>query len=63
MVDAWTTALETWFTQNRPSGAGGALRFDLALLSNLTARPMPLVRLRGLRLALVDAVPPLATSQ
>jgi hypothetical protein len=59
MVANWTAALSSWFQDTTPSATDGTLRFDLAILSNLTKDPMPLLRLRGLRLALTDIVPPL----
>jgi hypothetical protein len=37
---------------------GGALRFDLTLMTNLTARPMPLLRLRDLRLPIEYVIDP-----
>ena len=61
MVTNWTRAISSWFTGNTPNPADGTLRFDLAILSDLTEQPMPLLRLRNLRLAIADVVPPLDT--
>jgi hypothetical protein len=59
MADAWAAAIRSWFEAAPPSGADGTLHCDLAILSNLTADPMPLFRLRNLYLHLTDVTPPL----
>ena len=62
MINNWVGAITTWFASAKPKGTEGVLHFDLAIMSTLTAQPMPLLRLRNLSLALTDIVPPLATS-
>ena len=61
MIVNWSEALVGWFTLAPPSGADGTLHFDLSILTNLTAQPMPLLRLRNLRLSIGDVIPPLPT--
>jgi hypothetical protein len=62
MIANWTAAIETWFDTIAPIGFDGTLNFDLTIMSNLTAQPMPLLRLRELYLRIVDIDPPLKTS-
>lgn len=50
---------QAWFGRNTPVTTGGTLLFDLAVMSNLTAQPMPILRLRSLFLALANVTPPL----
>jgi hypothetical protein len=45
---------ETWFNTHSPETKGGRLIFDLTVMSDLTAQPMPILRLRGLYLAVTD---------
>jgi LysM domain len=61
MARAWAEAIRSWFTAAPPSGVDGTVYCDLAILSNLTAIPMPLFRLRGAYLRLVDVEPKLPT--
>ncbi len=60
-LDSWAGAIELWFKNHapRPVGEPGDLYFDLSLMSNLTTQPMPLLRLRRLRLELSSVQPPL----
>jgi hypothetical protein len=51
MLADWAAAIELWFQSGRPT-CGGVLWFDLTIMSNLTERPMPLLRLRQLYLPL-----------
>ncbi len=62
MLTNWADALTAWFGSAPPSAQGGLLRFDLLIMTNLTADPKPLLRLRELRLSLSDIVPPLPSS-
>ncbi|WP_396448152.1 LysM peptidoglycan-binding domain-containing protein [Actinomadura sp.] len=57
MLDGWARAVDAWFRERTPV-CGGALRFDLTLMTNLTARPMPLLRLRDLRLPIEYVIDP-----
>jgi LysM repeat protein len=59
MIANWTAGIETWFSSYRPNALDGLLRFDLAIMSNLTREQMPLLRLRDLELALQFIQPPL----
>jgi hypothetical protein len=40
-VAGWTT----WFEANQPETSGGSLLVDLTVMSDLTSRPMPILRL------------------
>ena len=44
----------TWWQANAPETAAGSLALDLTVMSNLTARPMPILHLTGLYVPLVD---------
>jgi hypothetical protein len=61
MILGWDGAIRTWFDQKVPSSNAGTLRFDLAILSNLSRQPLPLLRLRGLFLPIEWINPPLPT--
>src|SRR5215472_19100908 len=61
MIADWEQAIELWFTTHLPDGLEGTLWFDLTIMSNLTAQPMPLLRLRKLYLPIGDLEPPLPT--
>ena len=50
-------AVEDWLTHYAPSPDSGEVLFDLRFMSNLTAQPMPLLRLRGLYLDVADVTP------
>ena len=60
MISDWSGAIETWFKTEQPLGAG-TLWVDLILLSDLTEKPMPLLRLRKLYLPILYVSPPLAS--
>jgi hypothetical protein len=62
MLTNWADALTWWFGSPPPSSQDGLFHFDLLIMTNLTAAPKPLLRLRELRLSLSDIVPPLAGS-
>jgi hypothetical protein len=62
MIADWTGAIELFFTTHEPLG-DGTLWFDLAIMSNLTVQPMPLLRLRRLNLPLEYVQPPLLTQE
>jgi len=61
MIADWQQAIKLWFTTHLPDSSEGILWFDLAIMSNLTAKPMPLLRLRRLYLPIDDIEPPLST--
>jgi len=61
MIADWEQAIELWFTTHLPDGLEGTLWFDLTIMSNLTAQPMPLLRLRKRYLPIGDLEPPLPT--
>lgn len=52
-----------WFAQYLPSTTSGTLLFDLTVMSNLTAQPMPILHLRRLYLDLVNIEPSPAASR
>jgi hypothetical protein len=54
-------AARLWFDTNTPQPTEGTLWFVLTVFASLTAQPMPLLRLRRLRLKIEDIVPPLTT--
>ena len=58
MINTWQQALQNWGAAP-PNIENGVLWFDLTLMSELTSRPMPLLRLRLLRLPLFTISPPL----
>ena len=60
MAADWAAAITTWFTGTVPLGNGN-LQLDLTILSNLTAKPMPLLGLPALYLPLSHVSPPLPT--
>jgi hypothetical protein len=45
---------KTWFNAYSPESTGGILTFDLTVMSNLTQRPMPILKLTGLYLPVID---------
>lgn len=49
-VSNLASAIQEWFQEKQPSTMQGTLHFDLTIMSNLTVKPMPLVRLRNLYL-------------
>ncbi|GAA2399341.1 LysM peptidoglycan-binding domain-containing protein [Actinomadura vinacea] len=57
MLAGWAKAIHDWF-QARTPVCGGTLGFDLTLMTNLTARPMPLLRLRNLHLPIKYVIDP-----
>ncbi|MQY09298.1 LysM peptidoglycan-binding domain-containing protein [Actinomadura macrotermitis] len=57
MTTGWAQAIEAWFRDRSPV-CGGVLGFDLTLMTHLTARPMPLLRLRNLRLPVEYVIDP-----
>ncbi len=61
MITDWSQAIELWFTTHLPNGEDGVLWFDISIMSNLTAKPMPLLRLRKLYLPIDVIEPPLST--
>jgi hypothetical protein len=63
MIAGWASAIRTWFDDTTPSGTEGTLRFDLTIMSSLTANPTPILRLSRLVLPIVYVAPPLATIQ
>jgi LysM repeat protein len=58
MTSAWADAIGAWFSAYLPAG-GGTLWLDLTLMSTLTDEPMPLLRLRRLKLPIGQVAPPL----
>ncbi len=46
----WAAAIKKWYNKHKPKGEEGSIGFDLVVMSNLTRHPMPLLRLRNLRL-------------
>ena len=59
MIASWSHSIRLWFGAYQPDDTDGMLHFDLTLISNHTAAPMPLLRIRELYLALTYIVPPL----
>jgi len=47
---------DTWFKTNTPETDEGTLLFDLTVMSDLTERPMPTLKLTGLYLPIADLV-------
>ena len=45
---------ETWFDTHTPETGGGRLIFDLTVMADLTARPMPILKMTGLYLPVAD---------
>ena len=58
MIGTWAAAISSWFDTHVPLGSG-RLGFDLAVMSDLTATPMPLLRMPRLFLPIEHVVPPL----
>jgi LysM repeat protein len=54
MISHWTEGITLWFRTHTPKKDEGVLWFDLTIMSNLTDHPMPLLRLRKLKLKLKD---------
>jgi len=52
MITTWQDALQRWGAAYTPRVEDGVLWFDLTIMSELTSQPMPLLRLRLLRLPL-----------
>jgi LysM repeat protein len=50
MISDWTQSIQRWFDKHKPKQESGVLWFDLITMSNLTQQPMPLLRLRKLKL-------------
>ncbi|HEY6333162.1 MAG TPA: hypothetical protein VI756_27815 [Blastocatellia bacterium] len=50
MISNWTDAIKLWGRTYEPVQKDGSLWFDLITMSNLTQQPMPLLRLRNLKL-------------
>jgi hypothetical protein len=59
MIADLSAAITSWFSTNQPSLDGGALLFSLAIMSNLTLQPMPLLRFTDLQLDLQYVQPAL----
>ena len=57
VIAAQVKGWETWFQSHNPVTTGGTLLFDLTVMSNLTERPMPLLRLPGLYVSLLNLEP------
>lgn len=55
LLSDWSLTIQRWLQNEIPSADGGALRFDLSLISDLTDKP--LLRLRNLSLALTSISP------
>ncbi len=51
-VEAWNK----WYGENQPEPQEGRLLFEMTVMSNLTAQPMPTLKLTGLYLMLKDIV-------
>ena len=60
MQAIWVRRLIGWFDERVPLD-GGSIALDLTIMTNLTATPMPLLRLRGLYLPVQYIDPPLKT--
>ena len=54
-------SITEWFKAQKPCADNGTLCFDLTVMSNLTKRPMPILRLRNLKLDLQYIKPALPT--
>lgn len=54
VIAAQVKGWETWFQNYKPMTTLGSVSFDLTIMSNLTERPMPLLRLPGLYLSLLN---------
>ena len=54
MIEQWADAVAAWLEAWNPDRDGAALWFDLTIMSNMTSRPMPLLRLRRLRLDMAN---------
>jgi hypothetical protein len=52
-------ACVAWFNAMQPSTQGAAFFFDLTIMSDLTARPMPVLHISNLTLPLTQIDPPL----
>ncbi len=50
-----------WFSAMQPQQTNGRLWFELTIMSNLTAKPMPVLKLTRLNVALVNLQPPLGS--
>ncbi|MEW2354556.1 LysM domain-containing protein [Spirillospora sp. NPDC029432] len=60
MLAGWAQAIHDWFQARTPI-CDGTLGFDLTLMTNLTTRPMPLLRLRNLHLPIKYVIDPKPT--
>lgn len=49
-VQTW----KSWFTENEPSTLDGRMTFELIVMSDLTAQPMPILKLTGIYVDLTD---------
>ncbi|NER39488.1 MAG: Ig-like domain-containing protein [Oscillatoria sp. SIO1A7] len=49
-ISSWSGSILDWFTVHKTSTQEGILHFDLTIFSNLTQKPMPLLRLDSLTL-------------
>jgi len=47
---------DAWFRSNAPETDEGTLLFDLTVMSDLTERPMPILKMTGLYLPVADLV-------
>jgi hypothetical protein len=52
MIESWSGSIQKWFNTHKTSIEDGILHFDLTIFSNLTQKPLPLVRLKSLTLEL-----------
>jgi LysM repeat protein len=59
IVNEQASGCQNWFTAIDPSQFQGQWQFDLTIMSDLTARPMPILHLSGLYLPLENIQPPL----
>jgi LysM repeat protein len=58
LVALQAQGIEEWFADHRPDPTAGTIQIDLTVMSNLTAQPMPSLRLRSLYVDLTNIVPP-----
>ncbi|HUV70079.1 MAG TPA: hypothetical protein VMW15_10485, partial [Terracidiphilus sp.] len=60
IINEQASGCQNWFASVDPSTLLAQLQFDLTIMSDLTARPMPILHLSGLYLPLANIQPPLA---
>ncbi|HEY6234251.1 MAG TPA: hypothetical protein VIW69_03970, partial [Candidatus Elarobacter sp.] len=54
VIGEQVAAIDAWFAAYQPSIVGASLRFDVTIMSNLTPRPMPILRLTSLYLPMTS---------